>query len=344
MLKMAWMSASRDSFLRKTEMMSEQRVQCDLCPRFCRLKEGEYGICGVRRAEKGRVIHANYGILSSIHVDPIEKKPLHHFLPASRSLSIGSFGCNLFCRGCQNASISRCTAQDGGGFKLSAQEIIALAQKHRCASVAYTYNEPIVWAEFMSDTAEVVQSAGLKTVMVTAGYVSPSARDRVFAHIDAANVDLKGFSSAFYRSWAKAELEPVLETLEFLHEKRNCWLEITMLLIEGVNDNPSDLEKAFEWIVEHLGIEVPLHLSAFHPAYHAMEIQRTSVETLSMARDLALKTGILYVYLGNVACSVDTMCPRCHQTLIRRMGYQTEISGLYQGCCCQCGQRIAGVW
>jgi len=322
----------------------EEKTQCTLCPRGCALSEGQLGVCGVRVARGGRVVHADHGILAAIHVDPIEKKPLHHYLPGCGALSLGSFGCNLFCRGCQNDSLSRVTARNMSGFRMSPHDVVACAQKYGCPVVAYTYNEPIVWSEFMHECAEAVHEAGRKNVIVTAGYVSESARERVFDGIDAANVDLKGFTSEFYRTWAKAELEPVLETLEYLHAKPGFWLEITTLLIPGINDAAGDLEREFAWLAEKLGPDVPLHLSAFHPACQALDIPRTPTETLVRAKKMANDAGLRYVYLGNVALDADTACPQCGKTLVRRMGYRTQVSGLEHGCCAHCGTRIAGVW
>lgn len=316
--------------------------KCPICPRGCVLEEAQYGACGVRVGRGGRVVPEVPGLLSAIHVDPIEKKPMHHFLPGSRALSIGSFGCNLMCRGCQNASISRSRAE--GGFKLSPQRLVQEAMSHHCPTIAYTYNEPIVWGEFVAECAQSVREAGLKNVMVTAGYVTAETRHWLFESIDGANVDLKGFSDHFYATWAGGRLAPVLETLEYLHSLPHFCLEITTLVIPGVNDDAQQLSDEFAWIYSHLGPDIPVHLSAFHPAHRAMDIGCTPFQTLLYAQKIAYDSGLRYVYLGNVSASADTICPGCGHLLIHRSGYCTEIVGLLDGGCCKCGEKIPGLW
>ena len=317
-------------------------IHCSICPRSCLLDENQLGACGVRTARNGHSEPVDLGILSAIHVDPIEKKPMHHFYPGCGALSLGSFGCNLMCRGCQNASISRSRAE--GGFKMSPKRIVSEAVNHNCPVVAYTYNEPIVWGEFVAETAQIVRTAGLKNVMVTAGYVTPETRKWLFENIDGANVDLKGFSEDFYKTWANGSLAPVLDTLEYLHELPNFWLEITTLVIPGINDDPKMLKEEFKWIAEHLGYDVPVHLSAFHPAHRAMDIACTPENTLIKAQKLARNAGLHYIYLGNVPIESNTVCPHCGNTLIRRFGYHIEIVGLKSGKCGQCQHDIAGKW
>ncbi len=317
-------------------------IQCPICPRSCTLCEGQFGACGVRTARDGKVVFAEEGMLSSIHVDPIEKKPMHHFYPGCGALSIGSFGCNLMCRGCQNDSISRAKAE--GGFRLPPKRIVAEAVNYNCPVVAYTYNEPIVWGEFVAETARYVRAAGLKNVIVTAGYATEKTREWLFENIDGANVDLKGFSDEFYKSWANGTLQPVLETLEYLHSLPDFWLEITTLIIPGINDSRQMLENEFAWIVEHLGRDVPVHLSAFHPAHKAMDIARTPAETIEMACALAHEAGLHYVYPGNVALTADTRCPQCRNVLVRRTGYRIAMAGLKGDRCELCGCKIAGRW
>ncbi|MBQ9817722.1 MAG: AmmeMemoRadiSam system radical SAM enzyme [Proteobacteria bacterium] len=320
------------------------KISCPVCPHHCSLADNQTGICGARIARNGQVVPVDDGILSAIHVDPIEKKPLNHYLPGAGALSLGSFGCNLKCKGCQNDSISQVPVCRARGFKLTPEQIISEAGHHHCPVIAYTYNEPIIWAEFVQKTAAAAHAHGLKNVMVTAGYVAPESRDSLFEHIDAANVDLKGFTEDFYRSWANASLKPVLETLEYLHRKPGFWLEITTLLIPGINDDPDSLKAEFDWIAQKLGPDVPVHLSAFHPAHRAMDIPRTPVETILMAKDLAVQSGLHYIYPGNVPVPSDTRCPGCTNIVIRRFGFQTEISGMQEGICSHCGQKIAGVW
>lgn len=319
-------------------------TQCTICPRECDLKEGQTGACGARHAAGDKVVPVVPGILSAIHLDPIEKKPLNHFYPGTTALSLGSFGCNLFCKGCQNHEISRASAKDTSGFRMSPAQIVAQAKAYDCPTIAYTYNEPIIWAEFVEETALAAHEAHLNNVMVTAGYVHEKSREKLFAHIDAANVDLKGFTEDFYQSWTGAHLQPVLDTLEYLNRIPGFCLEITTLLIPGMNDKTSELEAEFAWIAEHLGPDIPLHLSAFHPDYKATNIPCTPIETLLNANRLAKAAGLHYVYLGNVRIASDTICPACHQTLIKRMGYMTQIVGLKDGKCSQCNHDIYGKW
>ena len=320
------------------------KTTCELCPRACQLKEGQFGACGARIAKSGHVVALNSGVLSAIHVDPIEKKPLFHFLPGSRALSLGGFGCNLMCRGCQNASISRISADAEDGFWMKPEEVAACARHHHCDVVAYTYNEPIVWHEFACGSARVSRAAGLKNIMVTAGYVTAKYREQIFSCMDAANVDLKGFSSHFYRTWAKAELEPVLETIEYLHQLPHFWLELTTLLIPGQNDSQAELEREFAWIMDKLGPDVPVHLSAFHPAWQAQNIPATPLETLEKAQKLAKEAGIHHVYLGNVPMASDTICTQCGHKLISRWEYRTDICGLKEAECSYCHAPLVGVF
>ena len=319
-------------------------VKCDLCPNYCALNDGQIGICGGRIARNGHCVEYSHGSLSAIHIDPIEKKPLHHFFPGSSALSLGGWGCNLKCRGCQNDSLSRTRADAVKPRVYDAEKIVLFARDEECQSIAYTYNEPIIWWEYMDEVANLARNQGIKNVMVTAGYVSEVARERVFAHIDAANVDLKGFSESFYRDWCGGKLGPILETLEYLHTKKDFWLEVTTLLIPGMNDGDEMLRAEFEWFVSHLGSEVPLHLSAFHPAAEAMNIPSTSLESVLHAGKLAREIGIRFVYMGNVPVMNDTVCSGCGNVLIRRMGYHVDIAGMNGGHCRTCGKELPGIF
>ncbi len=321
-----------------------EKKACPICPNHCLLSEGQLGACSARTIKNGQFVHADHGLLSAIHIDPIEKKPLYHFLPSTNALSIGSFGCNLKCRGCQNDSLSRVNIRQADGFKLSPERIVQEAIQHQCPSIAYTYNEPIVWTEFVQETAQKARESSIKNVVVTAGYVTGKARETLFQNVDAANVDLKGFSDDFYKSWASGSLSPILETLEYLHHLPNFWLEITTLLIPEINTNPADLEAEFSWISEHLGPDVPLHLSAFHPACEAKDIPRTPQAMLLMALNLAKAAGLHFVYLGNVPLAVPTTCPDCGCHIIERMAYNASIEGLIHGKCRNCGRQIPGIW
>lgn len=324
-------------------METNMSARCTICPRNCLIEPGKFGACGVRTCLNDSVTHADYGLLSAIHIDPIEKKPLNHYLPGASALSLGSFGCNLMCRGCQNYEISRASCQCGG-FKLSPEKIIHTAKTHQCPIIAYTYNEPIIWAEFVCETAHEAKLAGLKNIMVTAGYATLDTAKWLFSDIDGANVDLKGFSEDFYKSWANGKLQPVLEILEYLHSIPDFWLEITTLLIPGINDDTQMLKQEFEWLAAHLGTEIPVHLSAFHPDYKALDIPCTPVQTIQKARQLAQDIGLKFIYPGNVRLSADTCCPNCANTLIRRQGFHIEITGMNHQRCASCGQIIPGVF
>ena len=319
-----------------------ETIRCDLCPNGCLLKEGQMGICGARTARDGQCVEYQHGTLAAVHIDPVEKKPLYPFYPGTTALSLGGLGCNLKCRGCQNDSLSRTRADKVKLQVYDASSVVRAACLQNCRSIAYTYNEPLIWWEFMDEIAVLARENHIKNILVTAGYVSDKSREKVFAHIDAANVDLKGFSEDFYQTWAHGKLKPILETLEYLHDKKDFWLEVTTLLIPGMNDDDAMLRAEFEWIVSHLGTEVPLHLSAFHPACEAMDMPATSVESLTHAGKLAHELGISHVYLGNVPVSNDTVCQHCGTTLIRRWGYHVELCGLREGCCHRCGERLSG--
>jgi len=322
---------------------SQGHVLCMLCPRECVLTPGQRGLCGVREEDSGVVASLVYGRPEALHVDPIEKKPLFHFYPSREVFSYGLQGCNLRCRGCQNASLSRGPLRHGLA-RLSPGEIVEAARKAHCDMVAATYSEPTVWAEYAHDVAVEARLAGLKNVIVTSGYICAAAREWLFEPFDAANVDLKGFSDEMYRSWTGGSLAPVLETILYLREKPNFWLELTTLIVPGINDDPEMLRAEFSWIFSKLGASVPLHLSAFHPAAQAMSIPGTPTETLLRARDLAHEAGLKFVYLGNVPIENDTHCPECGAVLLHRRGYHTECSGLSGEKCRICSHRLEGVF
>lgn len=325
-------------------MQRQGEMICGLCPRECRLSEGGIGACGARMCRNGGVGEIRPNYYAAVNVDPIEKKPLYHFLPGTTALSLGGFGCNLMCRGCQNASISRVRASEGEGLGLAPEAVVDMALREGASSIAYTYNEPIVWWETMQSVARLAHEAGLKNVMVTAGYISAPMRDAVFEHIDAVNIDLKGFSDAFYRSWAHGDLATICDTIAYLHALRDVWLEVTTLVIPGQNDGVEMLRDEFRWFYEHLGDGVPLHLSAFFPRYRALEIESTPEATLEMARDLAHDAGLRDVYLGNVMARCDTLCRNCGEIVIRRLGYRIDQSGLVGGKCRACGEALNGVF
>lgn len=326
--------------------LDKGRAVCDLCPRHCSLQPDQIGICGVREFSGGRLLSRVYGRPSAIHVDPVEKKPLYHFLPGTRILSFGTVGCNMRCRCCQNWSLSCDTEHAGDEFTKPAQ-IAALAERERCQSVAFTYNDPTVFAEYAIDCAIACHERGIATAAVTAGYIAPTARAALYEHIDAANVDLKCFTEEGYKWLASgAELGPVLETLEDL-VGRGVWLEVTTLVIPRFNDDDASMEKQARWMVEHLGADVPLHLSAFHPDYRLKDRPRTPVETLVRLRDVARAQGLRYVYTGNVMHDdgATTSCASCGTALITRTWHDVHRSVIGKDAACpSCGAVLAGVF
>ncbi len=325
--------------------LPDGRIQCDLCPRDCKLHEGQRGACFVRRMEGGRMILTTYGRSSGFCIDPIEKKPLAHFYPGTSVFSFGTAGCNLACKFCQNWDISKSREMDRLMDQASPAEIARAAQRHGCKSVAFTYNDPVIFAEYAMDTADECHKLGIKTVAVTAGYIHDAARREFFAKMDAANVDLKAFTEAFYFKLTGGHLKPVLDTLVYLRKETSVWLEITTLLIPGKNDSDEEITALSQWIFRELGPDVPLHFSAFHPDYKMMDVPPTPLSTLVRARAIAMKAGLHYVYTGNVHHEEGdtTFCPGCHQPVIRRDWYAIQDYRLDDsGHCTACGTRIAG--
>ena len=320
------------------------RVVCDLCPRACSMKPGQRGACFVRVGTERGVSLTTWGRSSGFCVDPIEKKPLHHFLPGTPVLSFGTAGCNLACRFCQNSDLSAARSMDRMMDTATPEGLVAAAERTGSRSVAFTYNDPVIFAEYALDVAAACREAGIKTVAVTAGYVSPGAREDFFAGMDAANVDLKAFTDGFYRRLCAARLDPVLETLSYLARHTSVWLEITTLLIPGQNDGDAELRDLAAWVHDELGPQVPLHFSAYHPA-HRMEARRTPKDTLRRARGIARQAGLWFVYTGNVhdAEGDATSCPRCGEVLIERDWYELRAWRLQEGRCA-CGFELPGVF
>lgn len=328
-----------------SDSINEQRVQCTICPRNCKLKEGQAGFCQIRKNIEGTVVLTSYGYNTGLSVDPIEKKPLYHFYPGSKVLSFGTLGCNMGCQFCQNWHISKSSA-DPRINPTSPEKIVKIAQELGCKSVAFTYNDPVIFFEYAVDTAKLCRDAGIKTVAVTAGYINPEPRKEFFAYMDAANIDLKAFSERFYKNNCLAHLEPILDTIKYVKHSTNCWLELTTLLIEGENDSDAELEDECDWIVDNLGVDVPLHFSAFHPAYKFMDRPHTKLSTLLKAYDIAKKAGIRHVYTGNVVDSKTsaTYCHACSKPIILRMGYETITENIKRGHCVFCGEKCDGVF
>jgi len=325
--------------------LEDGRAQCDLCPRNCRLHEGQRGLCFVRQYEHGQMWLTTYGRSSGFCVDPIEKKPLNHFYPGSSILSFGTAGCNLACKFCQNWDISKSREWDTLADAASPEAIADAALRLGSRSVAFTYNDPIIFAEYAMDIADACHAVGVRTVAVTAGYVHDAPRREFFAKMDAANVDLKAFTEDFYRDICGARLKPVLETLEYLVRETRVWTEITTLLIPGKNDSDAELAAECAWIAEHLGPEVPLHFTAFHADWKMTGLPATPAATLQRARAIGLRHGLRYVYTGNVRDTEggSTRCPGCGDEVIVRDGYTILNYRLTtEGNCKECGAPIAG--
>jgi pyruvate formate lyase activating enzyme len=327
--------------------LPDGRIQCDVCPRLCKLHEGQRGLCFVRARHDDAMVLTSYGRSSGFCIDPIEKKPLNHFLPGTPVFSFGTAGCNLTCKFCQNWDISKAREVDKLNQSAAPAQIAAVARQLGCRSVAFTYNDPVIFLEYAVDTARACHDQGLKTVAVTAGYITPEARGDFYQHIDAANVDLKAFTEPFYRNLCGGRLADVLDTLVWLRHRTNVWLEITTLLIPGENDGDAELGALASWVAAELGVDVPLHFSAFHPDWRMLEHPPTPGATLTRARAIAMARGLRYVYTGNVhdPAGGSTWCHGCGAQLIQRDWYELGTWGLDAlGCCRTCGTAAAGVF
>ena len=327
--------------------MDDGRIQCDLCPRFCRLNEGQRGLCFVRARQDDEIVLTTYGRSSGFCVDPIEKKPLNHFLPGTPVLSFGTAGCNLSCKFCQNWDMSKSREMETLADAASPDTIARTAAELGCRSVAFTYNDPTIFHEYAIDVAQACREAGIKSVAVTAGYVCDEPRVEFYRYMDAANVDLKGFTERFYKQVCAGSLQPVLDTLVYLKHHTDVWFEITTLLIPGENDSEQELEQLTQWVVEKLGPDVPIHFTAFHPDWKMLNVPPTPPATLSNARRIAMKNGLRYAYTGNVHDQMggSTLCHQCGETLIGRDWYVlTDWQLTEQGDCRTCGTPCAGVF
>ena len=325
--------------------LDDGRIQCDLCPRNCKLHEGQRAACFVRAMQGGEMLLTTYGRSSGFCIDPIEKKPLNNFYPGSSVLSFGTAGCNLACKFCQNWDISKSRDMDRLMDDATPQAIALAAQKNGAKSVAFTYNDPVIFAEYAMDTADACHALGIKTVAVTAGYMHLDPAREFYSKMDAANVDLKAFTDAFYIDLCGGHLQPVLDLLAMVHHETDCWLEITTLLIPGKNDGDDELGALAAWVAKELGPDVPLHFSAFHPDWKMSDIPATPRETLSRARRIAMDTGLRYVYTGNVhdKAGDTTLCPGCGKPVIERDWYRILDYAIDPGGHCRyCGTVIAG--
>jgi pyruvate formate lyase activating enzyme len=340
--------------LQRTEELHEGRwwepepggkVHCYLCPRHCHIGEGQSGFCYIRVNQGGKLYSLGYAAPAALQVDPIEKKPLNHFLPGTRVFSMGTAGCNMGCFFCQNWDISKSKHDQVNSTHLPPEDVPLLALKYGCPSIAFTYNEPTIWGEYAVDICQAAKEHGLNTVMVTNGYITYEAFHDIYDHIDAANVDLKAFSEQFYGRITLTHLQPVLETLEWLKKETNVWVEITNLMIPGLNDDPAETRRLAEWILEHLGPDVPVHFTAFHPDFKLRDRPPTPPETLHGAWSIAREVGLHFVYEGNIHHGAgETICPSCETVLVRRAWHEVVENRLKNGSCPTCGQVIPGRW
>jgi pyruvate formate lyase activating enzyme len=327
--------------------LPDGRIQCDVCPRACKLHEGQRGLCFVRGRVDNQVVLASYGRSSGFCIDPVEKKPLNHFLPGSSVLSFGTAGCNLACRFCQNWDISKSREIDTLSGAASPSALADTAERLGCRSVAFTYNDPTIFMEYGMDVADACHERGIKAIAVSAGFMNAAPRAEFYQHMDAANIDLKSFSEEFYEKITFAKLGAVLETLEYLKHETNVWFEITTLLIPDHNDSDAEIAAEATWIAEHLGPDVPLHFSAFHPDFKMMDVPPTPPATLSRAQRIAYDHGLHYVYTGNVhdPAGQTTRCPHCGSSAVVRDWYTINDYDLTErGACEKCGFQLPGVY
>ena len=330
------------------ESLEDNKVKCNLCGHRCVVKDGRRGICGVRENRDGGLETLVYGNLVGRHIDPIEKKPLFHFLPGTLSYSIATVGCNFRCRFCQNADIAQMPADQGGtimGSSSTPQEVVAAAEQGGCRSISYTYTEPTVFFEFAHDTARLARERGLRNVFVTNGYMTAEALEMISPYLDAANVDLKAFTDKYYKELCGARLKHVQESLKLMRAL-GIFIEVTTLIVPGLNDDPAELEALAAFIVADLGPQIPWHISRFHPTYKLTDRPSTPVATLTAARQIGLKAGLRYVYTGNVPgdAGESTFCHGCGERVIERWGFRVSKLAISDGKCGHCGVEIDGVW
>ncbi len=327
------------------EPMSDGRVHCYLCPRHCHIGEGQAGFCFIRVNQGGALYSLGYASPAALQIDPIEKKPLNHFLPGTRVFSLGTAGCNMGCFFCQNWDISKSKSDQVRSTHIPPEDIVALAIRYGCPSIAFTYNEPTIWGEYAIDISLAAREAGIRTVMVTNGYITREVFHDIYDHVDAANVDLKAFTEGFYGRITLTHLQPVLDMLTWLKQETAVWFEITNLLIPTLNDDPVEIRRLSDWILEHLGADVPLHFTAFHPDFKLRDKPGTPPETLHAARKIALDAGLHYVYEGNIHNgAAHTFCPGCRKIVIRRSWHDVLENVLVDGACPSCGRAIPGRW
>jgi pyruvate formate lyase activating enzyme len=327
------------------DKLDNKSVRCRLCAHNCKIAESKFGICGVRQNIKGELYTLVYGEAAAAHIDPIEKKPLYHFLPGSRAFSIATIGCNFKCGFCQNWQISQASKsrQDVfSGEQLMPEQIVSQAKKSNCLSISYTYTEPTIFFEYAFDTAKLAKQAGLANNFITNGYMTKQALDMIRPYLDAANVDLKSFSNEYYKNNCKALLQPVLDSIAYM-KKLGIWVEVTTLIIPGENDSQQELTAIAKFIAD-LDKDIPWHISRFHPDYQFTDYSATPVDTLRKARQIGKQEGLRYIYLGNVLEGSDTYCYNCNELLIKRSYFNTERNNIKKGRCPVCSAEISGIW
>lgn len=322
------------------------KLLCTLCPRYCTIGEGQAGFCFIRQNINGKLYSIGYGRPTGFAIDPIEKKPLNHFYPGTSILSFGTAGCNLGCKFCQNWSISKAKLDTDNSLEVTPEQVVALAKKHNTPSIAFTYNDPVIFGEYVIDISKIAHQENIKTVMVTAGYIDKNARKDVFKNINAANVDLKAFTEEFYHKITFSHLNYVLDTLIWLKKETDIWFEITTLLIPGENDSLDEIKQMCQWILENLGDDVPLHFTAFHPDFKMRNKKNTPAQKVKEARNTALKMGLKYSYTGNIIDpeGQTTYCPSCGNVLIERNWHRIMFNDVKDGKCYNCGKKIDGVF
>ena len=322
------------------------KVHCYLCPRHCHIGEGQAGFCYIRANEGGKLYSLGYAHPAALQIDPIEKKPLNHFMPGTKIFSMGTAGCNMGCFFCQNWDISKSRSDQVNSSYIPPEDVVLLAIRNGCPSIAFTYNEPTIWGEYVIDICQAAKEYGVNTVMVSNGYITYEAFHDIYDHIDAANIDLKAFTENFYGKITLTHLQPVLDTLKWLKNETNVWFEITNLMIPTLNDAPAESRELAEWILENLGPDVPLHFTAFHPDFKLQDKPRTPAETLHAARRIALEAGLHYVYEGNIySDGANTVCPSCKAVLVERSWHSVMKNRLTgDGRCPKCGYAVAGRW
>ncbi len=327
--------------------LKDNKTQCLICPRNCKLAQYQHGFCNIRQNINGNIVLNSYGYTTGLAIDPIEKKPLYHFLPGSKVLSFGTLGCNMGCMFCQNWHMSKSKENPKLLMEASPEQIALIAKKENCESVAFTYNDPVIFFEYAIDTAKECHKLGIKTVAVTAGYINPEPRTEFFKHMDATNIDLKAFNKDFYKKICLANIEPILDTIKYVKNETECHLEITTLLIEGYNSSEKEIAEECDWIVQNLGEDTPLHFSAFSPSWKMQNVPPTKPETLFKAYNIAKKAGMRYVYTGNIVDEKGSMtyCHNCKKAIIKRMGHIVTEYNLKKGGICKfCGTKCSGIF